>query len=58
METADDTMIMMLNEAAEYSNESIQLPANYYFTQKLVSVNIPNEIDAATKGQCIVYMHT
>ena len=51
LESANATMINMLEEATVYSNISIQLPANYYFTQNLVKVNIPNEIDAATTGK-------
>ena len=50
LESTNATMINMLEEAAVYSNISIQLPANYYFTQNLINVNIPNEIDAATTG--------
>ena len=50
LESANDTMIKMLEEAATYSNISIQLPANYYFTDTLVNIDIPNEMDAASKG--------
>ena len=51
IEGGDAEMVTMLEEAAQYVNISIQLPANYYFTQTILQEQVPNEMEAAAEGK-------